>query len=322
MDTNGIFSDISDDILSDGLPKILPPSENGIFRSVLTLPESYIALVSSVAAFLDRPVMSVTLRNNDAPARDRNAKQEEYDINCVVDGADGDQCDVEMQASHMDGDNKDNDHRNLKWRSVHNLSHLHSNQEGRGKPYGSLVRSYQVMLCNYKIFSFENDLVERFTLRNPKGTELCDAVSAIFIDLTRAREIAEKPVNEMSDIEVWVVFFALAHRPEYSGIITEITKSKEGVAVAYNTLLNISQSPEERARFNSRRMWLQDREHEHAVWKEEGRTEGRREGQIEGRREGRLDEKIKIARDMKAEGMSVEIIARLTKLSVAEIEKL
>ena len=133
------------DILEDGLPRILPPHENGVFKAVLTLPEAKAALVGAVSAFLGRPLKTVTLRNNDAPARDAAAKQEEYDINCVADGEDGDQCEIEMQASHMSGDSRANDHRNVKWRSAHNLCHLHSNQPGSGKNYGEFVRSYQVM---------------------------------------------------------------------------------------------------------------------------------------------------------------------------------
>ena len=263
------------ELLSDGLPKILPPSENGVFKAVLTLPEAHIALVGAVAAFLDRQVKSVYLRNNDAPARDTSAKQEEYDVNCVVDEEEGDQCDVEMQASPMEGDNSANDHRNIKWRSVFNLCDLHSDQPGRGRRYGSLVRSYQVMLCNYRVFVGGNKLVERFTMRNPEGMELCDAVMAIFIDLTQAKEIVKKPIDEMTDIEMWVVFFALANKPEYSDTLTAITNAVEGIAVANETLQHISQSPEERAHFRSRRIWQRDREHEQAVWKDEGRDEMR-----------------------------------------------
>ena len=47
--------------------------------------------------------------------------------------------------------------------------------------------------------------------------------------------------------------------------------------MANDTLLHISQSPEERARFRSRRIWLQDREHEQAVWLEEGAEKARAE---------------------------------------------
>lgn len=123
------------------------------------------------------------------------------------------------------------------------------------------------------MFKSENELVERFTLRNPKGEELCDAITAIFIDLTKAKEIAKKPIDRMSDIEKWTVFFALANIQEYSMIITEITNTMEGIAVANDALLHISQNPDERVRYRSRRIWLQDREHEHAVWTDEVRAE-------------------------------------------------
>ena len=262
-----------EDILPDGLPKILPPYEDGVFRSILTLPEAHAALVSVVAAVLGRPVTTVTLRNNAAPTRDRHAKREEYDINAVVDGEDGDQCNIEMQASHMAGDNRENDHRHVKWRSVYNLSHLHSNQPGSGIDYGDYVRSYQITLCNYNLFSFENELLESYMFRNERGVALCDAVEAIFVDLTKAREIAKKPVDEMSDIECWAVFFALGGNPKYSGVIDGIMKRKEGIAVAKKTLLSISRNPDERARFHSRRKWRQDREHDRAVARKEVRAE-------------------------------------------------
>ena len=43
--------------------------------------------------------------------------------------------------------------------------------------------------------------------------------------------------------------------------------------MANETLQHISQNPDERARYRSRRIWLQDREHEHAVWTDEVRAE-------------------------------------------------
>ena len=261
------------ELMDDGLPKILPPYENGIFQAVLTLPEAHDALVGLVAAILGRPVKTVALRNNDAPSRDRLAKREQYDINCVVDAEDGDQFAIEMQATAMAGDDRTNDHKNIKWRSVYNLCDLHSNQPGRGLDYGEFVKSYQVMLCNYKVFDYENELAERFVLRSAGGKELCDAVTVIFVDLTKAQEIAKKPVAEMSDIEGWSVFLSLGGEPRYRDTISAITKAKGGIAVANETLITISQDANERARYRSRRIWLQDREHERAVALKEGRKE-------------------------------------------------
>lgn len=252
---------------TDGLPEILPAYENGIFQAMLTLPEANAALVSAVSAFLDRPVRKVVLRSNYTPLRDIKEKQQIYDVNCVVDGENGDQCELEMQASSMIGDNAENEHRNIRWRSVLYLTSLHAGQAGKGlQDYGAFVRSYQVMLCNYKVFSSSSDsLVERFTFKNTQGHELCDAVTSIFIDLTKAKEIVKKSVHDMTAVEMWVSFIAYANDPRYIDVLEKITKKMEGIAVANSTLQSISQSPEARIEFRRRQKAQLDQAHNESV---------------------------------------------------------
>ena len=54
----------------------------------------------------------------------------------------------------------------------------------------------------------------------------------------------------------------------------------------------------------------------------EGRSEGRAEGREEGRAEGRAEERIKNARNLKANGIPLDIIASSLGLSQDEIEEL
>lgn len=54
----------------------------------------------------------------------------------------------------------------------------------------------------------------------------------------------------------------------------------------------------------------------------EGRAKGLAEGLAEGRAEGLAEGKIVIARQMKADGMPADAIARYTGLSLEEINKL
>lgn len=53
--------------------------------------------------------------------------------------------------------------------------------------------------------------------------------------------------------------------------------------------------------------------------REEGRAEGLKEGRAEGRVEGRVEGKVEIARNMKAMGMPIDVIARCTNLGEDEI---
>ena len=54
----------------------------------------------------------------------------------------------------------------------------------------------------------------------------------------------------------------------------------------------------------------------------EGREEGREEGLKEGREEGQQSEKLRAARKMKDDGMSVDLIAKYTGLTIEQIENL
>jgi len=54
----------------------------------------------------------------------------------------------------------------------------------------------------------------------------------------------------------------------------------------------------------------------------EGRSEGRAEGREEGRAEGRAEERIKNARNLKTNGIPLDIIASSLGLSQDEIEEL
>ena len=51
-------------------------------------------------------------------------------------------------------------------------------------------------------------------------------------------------------------------------------------------------------------------------------AEAKKEGKLEGKMEGKMEEAREIARELKKEGLTVEFIARTTKLSIAEIEQL
>jgi hypothetical protein len=142
---------------------------------------------------------------------------------------------------------------------------LHASQPGRGIHYTNFRNSYQIMICNYNVFDWDNDLVEEFTYRNEHGRQLSDITTAIFIDLTETKKIVKKPVAEMTAIEQWVVFFTKANDPRYRDTIDKILKRKGGISVAYEMLTSISTDENERARFRSRRKWQMDRDHELAV---------------------------------------------------------
>lgn len=54
----------------------------------------------------------------------------------------------------------------------------------------------------------------------------------------------------------------------------------------------------------------------------EGRVEGRAEGRVEGKAEGRVEEKLATAKRLLSMGLTIQDIAKATKLSVEQIEEI
>jgi hypothetical protein len=116
---------------------ILPPSDDHIFKTLLTHPNAKPVLISVVAAVIERPVLDVIVRNNELPGSDVNEKKERLDVNCAIDG--GDQVDVEMQCSHVETDTLF-DRLSFINKSIYYLTDLHSSQMSKGVKYRDLVR--------------------------------------------------------------------------------------------------------------------------------------------------------------------------------------
>ena len=129
--------------------EILPAYDDRIFKAFLSLPGSEPALKFVASAIINRPVVTVSIRNTELPVEDTEEKAERFDVNCMID--DDTQADIEMQSSRME-EERGGEHSNLRARSIFNLCDLHSSQSAKGKSYDKLIRTYQVMFCGYTVF--------------------------------------------------------------------------------------------------------------------------------------------------------------------------
>ena len=108
---------------------ILPPSDDRVFKLILTSPDAKPVLADLISAVLGRTVSDVVVRNNELPPEDTEEKAERFDANCVLD--DGTQVDLEMQASRIQ-EETDGSYQNIKGKSIYYLCDLHSSQSARG----------------------------------------------------------------------------------------------------------------------------------------------------------------------------------------------
>ena len=252
---------------------ILPPSDDRVFKLILTNQEAKPILIDLVSSIIKRPVVDVEVRNSEIPPSDTQEKAERLDVNCRID--DGSQIDLEMQASRIQEDS-DGKHQNLKGKSIYYLCDLHSSQPSKGvRRYDRLARTYQVTFCSYTVFPERTEYVNSFSLRHDEDNELLsDAIHVVYVELSKLQAIMEKSVNDMTDLEKWAVFFQYASEPTYRETVNEIIASKEVLQMAGNLLMSISQDERERAVFRSRRMYQTDMQSNLATAEDRGRAEG------------------------------------------------
>ena len=288
---------------------ILPPSDDRVFKLILTSPDSKPVLMDLISSVIQRKVVGVEVRNNEPPTTDTEEKAERLDVNCRID--DGSQVDLEMQASRIQEED-DGKYQNLKGKSIYYLCDLHSSQSSKGvRRYDRLARTYQVTFCSYTVFPERSGYVNSFSMRHDEDNELLsDAIHVVYVELSKLQETMKKSAVDMTDLEKWAVFFQYASEPKYRDTVNDVIETKEELKMAGELLMSISQDERERAVFRSRRMYQTDRESDLATAEDRGEKRGINRRNIE------------IARNMLSEGLTLDIITKCTGLTHREIEKL
>jgi predicted transposase/invertase (TIGR01784 family) len=288
---------------------ILPPSDDRIFKVLLTHRNGEPVLRSVVSTVIERPVVSVQVVNNELPISDVEEKAQRLDVNCIVDG--GDQINVEMQSSPMEeaaGDDKR--HTNFRNRFTYYTTALHSSQKSKGVQYYELARSFQVTFCGYTLFPKRSGFVNRIALRWPDGEQFSDQINMVIVEMSKLAGIQNKPVETLTPIEMWSAFFMFAPQEEYRNLINNIISIKEEIGMASALLMEISKDDHERALFMSRKKAEMDLFSNLRTAETRGETRGRTLGRTEGIALGRT------------EGMN-EVFALMDKgLSATEIKKM
>ena len=281
---------------------MLPPSDDHIFKTLLTHPDAKPVLINVISTVIERPVVDVLVRNTELPAMDTDEKAERLDVNCVING--GDQVNVEMQASRIEEIAQD--HMSFKNKSVYYLTDLHSSQSSKGVKYHNFVRTYQATFCTYTVLPALPDFVNRFSLRTPDGEEFCDQLNMIIIELSKLNDTLKKPVKGLSPLEMWSLFFQFAPDLKYRNLINDIISYKKEIGMATALLMEISRDEQERARFRSRRMFETD------VTSNLLTAEAR----------GEAKKAVEVAKKLKAVGVDISIIVNSTGLTADEIQRL
>jgi predicted transposase/invertase (TIGR01784 family) len=279
-----------------------------VFKAVFTkeTTESRIALSDLISALIGRTVVVDTIIANEPPIDDIRQRYLRFDVACKT--GKGELINVEMSFNPDTGEQV---------RLEYHAARLFVGQgiHGKDKNYDDLKETYQIAILAKKTFFPDENFVHNFLYYDPDNrVSLGGRTRIITVELVKTEPVVDKPIEEMTNAERWAVFFQYLTDEEKRGKIIEIINQEEGIAMALETLANVTQDEVEYARMST----LIKSELDY----QSGMVSARREGLAEGRMEGRNEASLDIAQKMKNAGRPLSEIVEFTGLPIETITQL
>jgi len=291
------------------LAKPLNPTIDFVFKTLFSDKDedSREALRMLLSSCIHRPVRDFRLQNTEILPTFLLGKVVRLDIHVTFN--DGEQADVEMQVNRSNDD--------LKARSLLYASRLLESQLDRGEDFKDAKRVYVIFFLDLVLFPQSAKVPRRYVfMEETEHDRLNELIEVIYYEMPKTadavREYFEgkETLKTLPTEQKWCIYFKYRVEEGMEPLIDELRREEEGIMRADRALKKIERDREKRARAifwdNQRLVRNSDM---HAA-KEEGRLEGRTASREE------------IARNALAEGISIDIVQKITGLDVDTIKSL
>jgi predicted transposase/invertase (TIGR01784 family) len=143
------------------------------------------------------------------------------------------------------------------------------------------------------------------------------------IELDKLGDILDKSTDDMTPLEMWLIFLRYADDVKKRDLVNEILRGRGEITMAANVLSSISQEEHMRAKRMSQRKYETDMANNYLEGIDVGRAEGEAKGEARGIKKGKAEKAKDIAKKLKTLAvLPNKQIAEISGLSIAEIEKL
>ena len=259
------------------------------FKAVFTqnTPASQGALSDLISSLIERKVTVSSIIANEPPVYDIRDRGIRFDIACKT--LSGELVNIEMAL-----DPKSCEPVRLEYYS----GRLFTRQDvsGAGKNYADLKEAYQIAILDKGRYFNDDALLHTFRYFDPEHNVSFEGKTRIItVELKKAEQVMEKPIEEIASQEAWAAFFRYLTDRGKRAKINEIVQREEGIAMASEVLIEITRDDIEWARQLS----------------EERDILAYQSDMVTAKREGRQE----VAKNMKANGISNEMIGQCTGLS-------
>ena len=289
--------------MSDIEYRIYDPKEDFIFKMIFGSEENKSILISLLNSILkERPyIKDVKLENNEISKIFKDSKSSRLDILAVDDN--GIKYDIEMQCRKT---------KDIPNRAVYYASKLFTKDLKENDDYNK-SRVISIWIFAENVTNRKSAISEALMTFQPNKEDkyeiLTDNIRIIYLEL---RKYLINSYNYNDKLTKWVDFLTNPIKLDRN------TVEDKDIEKAIKTLDYISTNDEERLIIDKIIEGRNDYYSAKNIAREEGREEGLKEGLDKGLKEG----KIEIAKNMLKEGLDINLISKLSGLSVKEIEEL
>jgi predicted transposase/invertase (TIGR01784 family) len=290
---------------NDGLPEILPPVYDIVFKQVFaTRPDLLKPLLKSAINLPEEDFGEITVSDPHVYPEHTGGKLGILDIKVTLKSKTV--IDVEMQKEKL---------AHLRERVLFYCSGMIREQTAPGdKGYEKLKPVVSVTITNYPAIPDDGAYHPRYTLYDPKTrSEFTDLLTVHLIELPKLPK-----EDDGSDLWWWMRFLTVKTREE----LAMIAEKNPVLEKAAERLVEVSEDAATRRRLERELILEMDQRDRINAGREEGLQKGREEGIEEGIERGILQGKRETALAMKKKGFDHETIAQITGLSVDEIIKI
>ena len=302
------------DLFKNTFRASMPLTDDYVFHAVFgrDTEESRAALIEILNIILERkqdPIRAIVIKNPiEIPEREAD-KESVMDIRAETESRE--LLDIEMQA----GDLKFYQNRALFYggRLVNSALQV-------GENYDKMKKSIVISITSGRLFPSLAGCHNIFEMRDrERGLLLCDRLELHFLELSKID--GRKPVSALTEIERLGAYLKFASVEDRQDYVKQILSS-EDIAMTENAYRKVTEDELEYERRESRFRYQLQRNTELSVARKEGLEQGRSEGEAIGLEKGAAQKQREIARNMKNKQLDFAVIAEITGLSTAEIEKL
>ena len=215
-------------------------------------------------------------------------------------------CDIELQVV---------DRKNIEKRILFYWSKMYNMSIKSGKDYNTLEKGIVILISDYELDVLKEieKYITKWNIREEEYQKiiLTDVMEIYIIELPKFEKYKEKTDNKLNS---WVKFI---ENPE----VVDMKENKE-VCKAKKVLEEISQDEHERYLAELRQKYIMDQKAIEGAGFDKGLKAGIEQGIEQGIQQGIEQKTIEIAKKLKEQNIDIEVISKVTGLSIKEIENL